>query len=196
MNLKIIAGSVLILLTILHFTTVCSHASDKTDKSKKEELEIEKGQSLAVVHGCVFCHSPKIVDNNELVPDPERLFSGHPSGNKLPDIPEGMIGENKWFGLYTAGFTAWGGPWGISYSSNITPDKETGIGNWTQQDFLTVIRLGIHSSFRRGLMPPMPWEEINKVSDEDLISIFQYLKTVKPVKNKVPESKPLGTENK
>ena len=194
MNLKISKGSVLIFFTILLFATVCSHASDKIDKSKKRALEIEKGQNLTVEYGCVFCHSPKIIENDDLVPNPERLFSGHLSGNKLPDIPEGMIGENKWFGLYTSGFTAWGGPWGISYSANITPDKETGIGKWTQQDFLTVIRLGIHSNFKRGLMPPMPWQEINELSDENLISIFKYLKTIKPVKNKVPESRPLGTE--
>lgn len=182
------------LLAVLIITTVCTFASDKADKGEKEAVEIEKGQNLTVENGCVFCHSPKIIENDDLVPDPERLFSGHPSDNKLPDIPEGLIGENKWFGLYTPGFTAWGGPWGISYSANITPDKETGIGDWSQQDFLTVIRLGIHSSFKRGLMPPMPWEEINKLSDDDLISIFKYLKTVKPIKNKVPESRPLGTE--
>ena len=128
--------------------------------------------------------------DEEYVPDPDRLLSGHPSDNVLPDIPEGLIGEDKWFGLYTTGFTAWAGPWGVSYAANITPDKETGIGKLDTATFLTILRVGIHSSLTRRLMPPMPWDEISRLSDDDLIAIYRYLKTVKPIKNKVPESTP------
>lgn len=163
-----------------------------TDKDKKDNvLKVEKGQILTVEHGCVFCHSPKVTEEDDLIPDPDKLFSGHPSDKKLPDIPSDIIGYDKWFGLYTTGFTAWGGPWGISYAANITPHKETGIGKWSEKDFINVIRLGIHSSFKRTLMPPMPWNEINRLSDDDLEAIFKYLQTVKPIDNKVPDSVPM-----
>lgn len=164
-------------------------AAAKSDPG--DYLKIERGQILSVEHGCVFCHSPKVVKGDDLIPDPDRLFSGHPSDNKLPDIPEGILGTDRWFGLYTTEFTAWGGPWGISYASNLTPDKTTGIGNWSEDDFITVLRVGIHSSFMRKLMPPMPWNEMYQLSDDDLGAIFKYLRTVKPVENKVPDSKPL-----
>lgn len=171
-----------------------SHAETHEKKKQNKALEVEKGQILTVEHGCVFCHSPKTEKDGDFIPDPDRLFSGHPEGMKLPDIPEEIIGTDKWFGLYTTGFTAWGGPWGISYAANITPDEETGIGKWEEKDFINIIRLGIHSSLQRRLMPPMPWEEMYTISDEDLSAIFKYLNTVKPVKNNVPESVPLKTD--
>lgn len=165
--------------------------AEPLSKNKAKKLQIEGGRILTIEQGCVYCHSPKVLVDDDLVPDPTKLFSGHPSNEKLPDIPEGLIGPKKWFGLYTANFTAWGGPWGVSYAANLTPDKETGIGNWKVENFISVIRLGIHSSLARTLMPPMPWDEISELSDEHLNAIFQYLRTVMPIKNKVPESSPL-----
>lgn len=184
-----------ITVTLAIFSTLVIFSYAGTEKQKHEKaMQIEKGEILTVEHGCVFCHSPKITKENDLIPDPERLFSGHPSDKKLPDIPKNIIGEDKWFGLYTTGFTAWGGPWGVSYAANLTPDKETGIGDWTEKDFINVIRLGIHSSFKRRLMPPMPWDEMYTLTDDDLGAIFQYLRTVKAVKNDVPDSVPMSFE--
>lgn len=190
-NKKIFVFTVLLALPLV---VVFFSYAETDQKNKKDVLSVEKGQILSVEHGCVFCHSPKVNKQEDLIPDPERLFSGHPEGKKLPDIPKDLIGTNKWFGLYTTGFTAWGGPWGISYADNLTPDKETGIGNWKEDDFINVIRLGIHSSFKRRLMPPMPWDEMYELSDEDLGAIFRYLRTVKPVRNTVPESVPADIE--
>lgn len=185
-------NSVYISLIILLFCSLILSTYADTEKEKKDHaLKVERGQILTVEHGCVFCHSPKVTEEDDLIPDPDKLFSGHPSDKKLPDIPADIIGYDKWFGLYTTGFTAWGGPWGISYAANITPHKENGIGKWSEKDFINVIRLGIHSSFKRTLMPPMPWNEINRLSDEDLGAIFVYLQTVKPIDNKVPESVPM-----
>jgi hypothetical protein len=79
------------------------------------------------------------------------------------------------------------GPWGISYTQNITPDPETGIGNYTEDQFVMTIREGRKQGRGRALLPPMPWPVIRNFSDEDLKSIYAYLRTVKPIKNKVPD---------
>lgn len=183
--LLITISATLVLITFSKFS-LSSELSEKRIK----ELEIIQGKALTVENGCIYCHSPKIQSENDLLPDPERLFSGHPEENKLPDIPEGLIGEGKWFGLYTAEFTAWGGPWGVTYASNLTPDKETGIGAWTEENFISILSLGIHSSLTRTIMPPMPWDEISLLSDSQLKAIYRYLQTVKPVRNDVPDSAP------
>lgn len=190
-NLIAVLSVILFLFVILNPESF----ADEFSKERIEQLEILQGQALSIENGCMHCHSPKIESEDDFIPDPERLFSGHPGNEKLPDIPEGLIGEGKWFGLYTTGFTAWGGPWGITYAANITPDKETGIGNWTEKNFISVLSLGIHSSLTRKIMPPMPWDEISLLSDRQLKAIFKYLQTVKPVKNKVPEAAPFKIDD-
>lgn len=153
--------------------------------------DIEKGKIITEIFGCVDCHSPKIKEGEFWVNDPDKLFSGHPQDNVLPNFPPDIIGPDKWRGLFTDGMTAWGGPWGISYSSNLTPDSKTGIGKLTEENFLSILNIGIHSNMNRKLMQPMPWKEISELEDEDLKAVYKYLRTVKPVKNKVPDSVPL-----
>ena len=165
------------------------YASKDVDK----EIKVKMGEILSEEFGCVDCHSPKILINDQILIDEKKMFSGHPQGNKLPDFPPEIVGPGKWRGLYTTDMTAWGGPWGISYSANLTPDKETGIGKWSEQNFISVIKLGIHSSLARKMMPPMPWNDISRLNDDELGAIFAYLKSLKPVKNKVPESSPYNS---
>ena len=79
------------------------------------------------------------------------------------------------------------GPWGISYTANLTPDKETGLGTWTAQQFLDTIRNGRVQGHGRQLLPPMPWPMYRNMTDSDLRAIFAYLQTIPAVKNKVPD---------
>jgi hypothetical protein len=94
--------------------------------------------------------------------------------------------------LSTGTMTAFAGPWGVSYAANLTPDKETGMGNWTEEMFVTALRTGKHGGVANGrpILPPMPWNWFAKLNDSDLKAIFAYLKTVKPIKNAVPVSMP------
>lgn len=160
-------------------------------KEDSKNAAIKRGKLLTEQFGCVYCHSPKKEMNGELVIDEERIFSGHPEGKVMPDITPELVGPGKWMGLYTMGMTAWGGPWGITYSANLTPDKETGIGNLSKTEFISLIRLGIHSSMTRTIQPPMPWSEISRLHEDELGAIYIYLNSIKPVKNKVPESRPM-----
>ena len=180
-----------LLPVLILILTVVTVKSLYADKQKDNTAKVEYGKLLTEEFGCVDCHSPKIMENDFLVNDPERLFSGHPEDNVLPQFPPEIIGPDKWRGLYTNSMTAWGGPWGISYSANLTPDKETGIGNLSEKNFVSILSLGIHSNMNRKLMQPMPWKEISTLSGKDLNAIYVYLRTLKPVKNKVPESVPL-----
>ncbi|HEY0005080.1 MAG TPA: cytochrome c [Pyrinomonadaceae bacterium] len=76
-------------------------------------------------------------------------------------------------------------PWLVA--SNITPDKETGIGNWSDDALARAIREGI-SQDGRALFPIMPYESFRRMSDEDLASIIVYLRSVPPVRNQLPKT--------
>lgn len=78
-------------------------------------------------------------------------------------------------------------PFGGIFASNITPDAETGIGNWTERDFYRAVR---HGKGKEGenLYPAMPYNAYIKVSDQDMHDLWMYMRSVKPVHNKVPET--------
>lgn len=73
------------------------------------------------------------------------------------------------------------------YAANITPDPETGIGTWTDEEIIVAIREG-KTPDGRIIFPPMAVPTYNNMSDEDAQAIVAYLRTVKPVHNEVPES--------
>jgi cytochrome c553 len=81
-----------------------------------------------------------------------------------------------------------GGVPGVVYSRNITPDAETGIGTWTDDDILKAMTQGIN---KKGdtLFPIMPYANFSHMSKGDLMAIIAYIKTLKPIKNKVPDRK-------
>ena len=74
------------------------------------------------------------------------------------------------------------------YSANITPDKDTGIGKWTDEQIMTAIRRGIDPEGNI-IFPPMPVPTYNNLSDDDVKAVVAYLRTLTPVHNEVPESK-------
>jgi hypothetical protein len=84
--------------------------------------------------------------------------------------------------------TAWAGPWGVSFAVNLTPDKETGIAEWSEENFIQALRTGKHQGQPNGrdILPPMPWEVYRFMTDDDLKAVFAYLKSIPPVKNQVP----------
>lgn len=97
--------------------------------------------------------------------------------------PWGMPVKGKDF----AGGHKWDEPPFTVYAANITPDKETGIGRWTDDQLFTAIRTGKRPDGRI-IGPPMPGELYAKVSDRDVRAIIAYLRQVKPIKNKLPKS--------
>jgi mono/diheme cytochrome c family protein len=90
-------------------------------------------------------------------------------------------------GTFAATMTAWAGPWGVSFTKNLTPDKATGLGDWTEENFVATIKTGRELGKGREILPPMPIPAMQRLTDEDLKSIDAYLMTIPVVKNKVPE---------
>ena len=147
------------------------------------------GEHLVTVSACHDCHSPKKMTPNGPEIDSNLLLSGHPS--QMPDIGiDRKEMEQKGLSV-TQDLTSWIGPWGISYTANLTSDA-TGIGNWTEGQFIYAIRNGKSKGTEnsRTLLPPMLWQMYRNFSDNELKAIFAYLKSTKPIRNIVPAPKP------
>ncbi len=87
-----------------------------------------------------------------------------------------------------AGGRAFPIPFGTVYSTNITQDKETGLGNWTDQQIRDAIVKGLRPD-RRRIVPVMPYEAYSGMAADDLAALIAYLKTLKPVKKTTPPLK-------
>ena len=148
---------------------------------------IKRGEYLVFFGGCNDCHTPKLFTPKGPEPDSNKLLSGHPSTAKLPEVPQGIIGPEQWGALTNNDLTAWVGPWGISFAANLTPDKRTGLGGWTEELFIKTMRTGKHLGDGREILPPMPWYSLAALTDGDLKAIFAYLKSIKPIENEVPQ---------
>jgi mono/diheme cytochrome c family protein len=146
--------------------------------------QVARGKYLVAGHGCNDCHTPYKMGDNGPEPDMTRFLSGHPADMVLPPPPQP---QGPWFASVAATFTAWSGPWGISYTANLTPDKETGLGTWTLQQFVDTIRNGRVQGHGRQLLPPMPWPAYKNMNDADLKAVFAYLQSIPAIKNKVPD---------
>ena len=174
---------------------IACNSSDKASANKEgiseepsEGERIERGRYLVTIMGCNDCHTPKKMGPHGPVLDSSRLLSGHPAEMPVAKADPAML--KNWVG-FAHTLTAAVGPWGISFAANLTSD-ETGIGNWTEEQFFTAIRNGKYKGAPAGrnLLPPMPWEMYRHATDEDLKAIFAYLKNTTPVKNLVPSAIP------
>ncbi len=124
--------------------------------------KLARGELMTWVGGCNDCHTPGGMYG---APDLDRRLSGSELG--------------------------WQGPWGVSYARNLTPDPETGIGKWSEQDIINTLRTGVRPDGSQ-LLPPMPWPGYARMTDEDMGALAAYLKSLPPVSHKVPNAVPPG----
>jgi hypothetical protein len=75
----------------------------------------------------------------------------------------------------------------VSFTANLTPDPETGLGRWTEQNFVEAMRTGRHQGRGRQILPPMPWFNYAKMTDADLKATFAYLRSIPAIRNRVPD---------
>jgi hypothetical protein len=126
--------------------------------SARAEAPVERGRYLVeTIAGCGNCHTPR---------GPGGVFDA------TKELAGGFVVDEKPF---------------RAVASNITPDKETGIGTWTDAQIAKAIREGIRPDGSL-VGPPMPIGLYRKLSDSDLMAMVAYLRTVKPVRNKVEKS--------
>ncbi len=189
MKNTLIAASAVVLVSAVGFVGLSSsrtpsreavHAQDLTPSPKR----VQRCAYLVKIMGCNDCHTPWKLGPNGPEPDMTRMLSGHPEEiGPLP--PAESDGPFVWAGSGTN--TAFSGPWGVSYAFNLTPEQNTGLGIWTEEMFVKTIRTGRHMGVSRPINPPMPWPMYRNATDEDLKSIYAYLRTIKPIVNRVPE---------
>jgi len=186
-------SSVLTAITLCGVLTITAGAAEERMEEKLQTYtneQVAHGEYLVRIIGCNDCHTPLVMSNNGPVPDMSRMLSGHPESLTMPSAPQLPEGPWVWVGAGTN--TAYSGPWGTSYATNLTPDENTGMGTWTEEIFLNTIRSGRHWGVARPIMPPMPWQSFSQMTDDDLKAIFAYLKTIAPIKNRVPDAVAAG----
>jgi mono/diheme cytochrome c family protein len=150
---------------------------------------VARGKYLVSTSGCHDCHTPfKPTADGGAEPDMTRALSGHPEALVMPPAP--ALPPGPWLVTMAGTNTAFAGPWGVSFTANLTPDAETGLGQWTLKDFMSTIRTGRHMGRGRPVLPPMPIPVYNNFTDADLEAVYAYLRTITPIKNRVPEPLP------
>lgn len=175
----------------------CSNAPAEQPADTKDSIQankpalVERGKYLVTTMGCNDCHSTKKMGPQGPVIDSAVMLAGYLETNPLPTFDADAV--KKGLIVFTPGLTAAMGPWGTSFAGNITPDS-TGIGSWTLTQFKKAIREGKYKGLEgsRPLMPPMPWQNFTNITDEDAEAVFTYLKSIKPVKNRVPTFRPMN----
>jgi len=131
-------------------------------KFEATPARMERGRYLVQgVVGCLECHSERDTTQPEALPKPGREGAG------LLFLDDPGLGK--------------------VYAPNITPDKETGIGNWTDDQIARAVREGIGSD-ERALFPIMPYLNFRHLPDEDLASVIVYIKSIPPVRNSIPRT--------
>ncbi len=119
--------------------------------------QAERGKYLVTIAGCNDCHTPG-------------FFLGK------PDFSRTLAGSDVGFAV--PGVGAFVGP-------NLTPDKETGLGAWTDDQIIAALTKGVTPDGRK-LSPVMPWQELAALTPDDAKAIAAYLRSLPPVKNAVP----------
>ncbi len=147
----------------------------------------ERGKYIVTTGGCNDCHTPWTMGPQGPAPDMTRMLSGHPAGMVITEAAK-LTPPWMWGGDVT--MTAFSGPWGVSFGANLTPDSATGLGSWSQEDFIAAIRTGKHKGTGRPIMPPMPWPSMTNMADQDLASIYMFLRTIPAMSNKVQDPIP------
>jgi len=142
---------------------------------------VERGKYLINITGCHDCHTPKKDAAGHI--DENLLLSGRPASTNAPSATPGEVHS-------ALDLTAWTGPWGTTYASNLTPDPMTGLVSrkYNEATFIAMFRTGKKPN-GVGILPPMPWEGYANMTDDDIKAMWAYLQTIKPIRNQVPANK-------
>jgi cytochrome c553 len=167
-------------LVYFALTDAVSKAAPVQDSRKPS---VERGAYLVKIMGCNHCHTPWKLGPKGPEPDMTRELSGHPADFVMP-VPPAVDAKWNWLGAATN--TAFSGPWGTSFTANLTPDPETGLGKWSVETFIAAMKTGRHEGKGRPILPPMPVENLAALSDEDIRDLFAYLRSLPAIKNRVP----------
>jgi len=117
---------------------------------------VERGHYLVRIMDCAGCHTPGALGGR---PDPARPLAGADIG--------------------------FGYPGGVVYAPNLTSDRETGLGEWTDAQIAAAVRQGVGRD-KRALVPIMPWPSYSALTPEDMAALIAYLRTVPAIRQPTP----------
>ena len=184
MQRRTLALAAPLLLSLTFTATVPVDAGRAAPTPAPRPEVVARGEYLVRTGLCHDCHTPHTIGPRGPEPDMTRALSGHPSDMVITEPP---VLKGPWLFAGAGTNTAWGGPWGVSFTANLTPDTETGLGNWTEEMFVRALKTGRHEGHGRPILPPMPYQYIGTLSDGDLRSMFAYLRSIPAVRNRVPQ---------
>jgi mono/diheme cytochrome c family protein len=118
---------------------------------------IKRGEYLATIMDCGGCHTPGALTGK---PDPARDLAGSEVGFQIPGL-------------------------GIFYPPNLTSDRDTGLGAWSEADIVKAVRTGARPDGRQ-LVPVMPYHHYARLTDADAAALAAYLKSLKAIRHDVP----------
>jgi mono/diheme cytochrome c family protein len=151
--------------TLLAMTlSAAATAQPAAAQGNQNAQQIARGKYLVTIMSCTDCHTPGYFLGK---PDDARYLGGSDVGFKIPP--------------------------GVFHGPNLTPDKETGLGNWTDAQVIAALKTGKRPDGRE-LVPVMPWPAFSHLTDADARAIVAFLRSIPPVKNKVPG--PFGPNEK
>jgi len=183
-----------IIAAVVTALVACTNSSGEAQKTAtiSQDSLIKRGEYLVSIAGCDDCHTPKKMGPMGPEPDMSVRLSGYRSAVPFPKVDTNIIKQG--WALVNPELTGWAGPWGASFTANITSDS-TGIGNWSYDQFKKAFQQGKWKGLEgtRPLMPPMPWQQYSKMTEDDVRSIFTFLKSTKPIKNVEPAIKPFSS---
>jgi mono/diheme cytochrome c family protein len=130
-----------------------------------QQAQAERGKYLVAIAGCNDCHTPGYFFGK---PEMNRYLGGSEVGFEIPGL-------------------------GVFHGPNLTPDPETGLGKWSIGEIVTALQTGKRPDGRE-LAPIMPWRAFANLTKDDATAIAVFLKSLPPVKNKVPG--PFGPSEK
>jgi uncharacterized protein YjiS (DUF1127 family)/cytochrome c553 len=122
-----------------------------------QNAQVKRGEYLLAFAGCNDCHTPGYFFGK---PDMKRYLGGSEVGFEIPGL-------------------------GVFHGPNLTPDPETGLGKWSSQEIINAFTKGKRPDGRM-LAPIMPWHAFANLTEEDKRAVAAFLKSLPPVKNKVP----------
>lgn len=125
--------------------------------SLADDATVARGKYLVTLGGCQDCHTPGHFFGK---PDAARVLGGSEVGFEIPGL-------------------------GVFYGPNLTPDKATGLGGWTDAQIIAAFRTGARPDGRT-LAPIMPWRALAVLTDQDAAAIVAFLRSLPPVSNMVP----------
>ena len=191
LSLAVLAALVLVVLNGLAFVAqttsapAAAAAGDAATGAAATPAIVARGEYLVKIMACNDCHTPWVMTPRGPEPDWSRRLSGHPQDLTVTKSP--VLSDAPWVWAGAGTNTAFAGPWGVSFTANLTPDPETGLGKWTVETFIAAIRTGRHEGQGRPILPPMPYPMYRNATDEDLRAVFAYLQSIPALRNRVPQ---------